>query len=382
MLATLNLRGLWSSRGELTPAFSPDVLSYTLDLPLAAEELSITPTSSSTEATIEVAGASVASGQQLAGIELGLGANTIDIRISAGQADTTYTIAVQRGGAIAQHAYAKASNTDSEDQFAWEMALDQNTLVVSARFEDSAAQGVNGAQADNSLSASGAVYIFSRSPEGSWSQQAYLKASNSGLSDGFGSSVAVSGNTVAVGASQEDSSSTGVNGNESDNSVGASGAVYVFVRTGSSWSQQAFLKPSNTGPAQFFGAALALEGDTIVVGAQGESSLSTGVNGSQADAGAGSAGAAYVFNRVDGAWSQQTYLKASNTEAGDQFGSSISISGDTVAIAARSEDSGATGVNGDQLDNNVNAAGAVYVCSLAAQVVGLNKPTLKRRRRW
>ena len=78
-------------------------------------------------------------------------------------------------------------------------------------------------------------------------QQAYLKASNTGASDYFGYSVAVSGDTVVVGAISEASNATGVNGNQSDNSAPDSGAAYVFVRSGTNWSQQAYLKASNTG---------------------------------------------------------------------------------------------------------------------------------------
>src|SRR5207248_8120253 len=78
-------------------------------------------------------------------------------------------------------------------------------------------------------------------------QQAYLKASNTGASDEFGISVALSGDTLVVCAPLESSNATGVNGNEADNSAAMSGAAYVFVRSGTSWSQQAYLKASNTG---------------------------------------------------------------------------------------------------------------------------------------
>ena len=80
-----------------------------------------------------------------------------------------------------------------------------------------------------------------------WSQQAYLKASNTEVGDGFGFSVAISGDTVVVGAHEEDSNATGVNGDQADNSAADSGAAYVFTRSGATWSQQAYLKASNTG---------------------------------------------------------------------------------------------------------------------------------------
>ena len=79
------------------------------------------------------------------------------------------------------------------------------------------------------------------------SQQAYLKASNTGAGDYFGWSVAISGDTVVVGAPYEASSATGVNGNQSDNAALTAGAAYVFVRSGGTWTQQAYLKASNTG---------------------------------------------------------------------------------------------------------------------------------------
>ena len=87
---------------------------------------------------------------------------------------------------------------------------------------------MNGSQSNNSLSGAGAAYVFVRSGS-TWTQQAYLKASNTGPVDQFGISVAISGDTIAVGANGEDSSATGVNGNENQENASASGACYVFV---------------------------------------------------------------------------------------------------------------------------------------------------------
>ncbi len=151
----------------------------------------------------------------------------------------------------------------------------------------------------------------------------------------FGASVAISGDTVVVGAFGEDSAATGVNGNQANNSATDSGAAYVFVRSGSTWTQQAYLKASNTG-ARVTSSAIstAISGNTVVVGAYGEDSAATGVNGNQADNGAIDSGAAYVFVRSGSSWTQQAYLKASNTEASDFFGGSVAISGDTVVVGA------------------------------------------------
>ena len=98
-------------------------------------------------------------------------------------------------------------------------------------------------------------------------QQAYLKASNTDASDLFGYSVAISDDTVVVGSQTEDSNATGINGDQSNNARVDSGAVYVFTRSGTTWSQQAYLKASNTGRGDIFGYSVAISGDTLVVGA-------------------------------------------------------------------------------------------------------------------
>ncbi|MDX1983962.1 MAG: FG-GAP repeat protein [Bryobacteraceae bacterium] len=259
-----------------------------------------------------------------------------------------------------QQAYLKASNNTAGDWFAYSVAVSGDTLVASAPFEDSAATGVNGNQADNSSLNAGAIYVFTRSG-GVWGQQAYLKASNTGAEDTFGLAVAISGDTIVAGAYGEDSAATGVNGNQADNSLLSSGAAYVFLRTAGVWSQQAYLKASNTGAGDEFGRSVSVSGDTIVVGAWLESSAATGVNGNQADNAANLAGAAYVFLRSGGAWSQQAYLKASNTGGNDRFGWSVAVAGDTIVVGALLEASNATGVNGNQSNNNAAAAGAAYL---------------------
>ncbi len=240
------------------------------------------------------------------------------------------------------------------------MAVAVNTVVIGAIGEASSATGVDGNQSDNSLYYPGAAYVFVRNGT-TWSQQAYLKASNTGYSDFFGNSVAVSGDTVVVGAPYEDSNAVGVNGNQNDHSAFGSGAAYVFVRSGTTWSQQAYLKASNTQLYDTFGDSVTVSGDTIVVGADGESSNAFGVNGNQSDNGASSSGAAYVFVRSGTNWSQQAYLKASNTGTDDSFGNAVALSGDTLIVGAHREDSNATGVSGKQSDNTATNSGAAYV---------------------
>ncbi|MCP5012595.1 MAG: hypothetical protein GY942_21665 [Aestuariibacter sp.] len=128
-------------------------------------------------------------------------------------------------------------------------------------------------------------------------QQAYAKASNTGNEDFFGRSVALYGDTLAVGASNEDSNGTGVNSDSlTNNDANDSGAVYVFTRNENTWSQQAFVKASNTGEHDLFGQSVALYGDTLAVGASGEGSNGTGVHSdSLANNDAYESGAVYVF---------------------------------------------------------------------------------------
>ena len=256
--------------------------------------------------------------------------------------------------------YLKASNTEAEDEFGHTVAIDGDTVVVGARLEASNATGANGNQANNAADRAGAVYVFTHT-NGVWSQQAYLKASNTDGSDEFGYAVAIDGDTIVVGAYKEASNATEVNGNQADNSAGSAGAAYVFTRTAGVWSQQAYLKASNAQAVDLFGYAVDIEGDTIVVGAPLEDSQATAVNGNQSDNSALNAGAAYVFTRTGGVWSQQAYLKAANAEAGDFFGEQVAISGDTVVVGVYQEDSQATGVNGDQANNLAPDSGAAYV---------------------
>jgi hypothetical protein len=271
---------------------------------------------------------------------------------------------VRSGTTWTQQAYLKASNTGGGDLFGVSVAISGDTAVVGANGEDSSSRLINGNQGSNAATDSGAAYIFVRSHGGTtWTQQAYIKASNTDASDIFGSNVAVSGDTVVIGAYGEDSNATGVNGSQANNSAANAGAAYVFTRSGTTWTQQAYLKASNTGRDDYFGFSVAVSGDTVAVGANGESSIATGVDGSQFNDIALYSGAAYVFARPPGGttWTQQAYLKASNTEASDGFGVSVAVSGDTVVVGAPYEDSNATGVNGNQFSNIATFAGAAYV---------------------
>jgi len=269
---------------------------------------------------------------------------------------------VRDGTSWSQQAYLKASNTDDRDQFGHGVAISGNTVAVTAACESSDAIGINGDPTNNSSHCRGAVYVFTRNGT-SWSQQAYIKASNSDNGGSFGMSpgLSIDGDTLVAGAGYEPSNATGVNGDQNNKSAPGAGAVYVFTRNGTTWSQQAYIKASNTDNEDLFGRSVALSGDSLVVGAWREDSSAKGVDGDQSDNFTSGAGAAYLFTRNGTVWTQQDYLKASNTEADDNFGNAVAISGNTVVVAAIVEDSSARGVNGDQSDNSAENSGAAYV---------------------
>ena len=295
----------------------------------------------------------------------GINGNQNDL--SAREAGAVYVFS-RTGDLWEQQAYIKASNTGEFDRFgiAVSLSADGNTLAVGADAEDSAATGINGNQNNNSALGSGAVYVYVLSDE-LWQQQAYIKASNINSNNLFGRAVSLSadGGTLAVGASRDDSAVTGINGNQNDNSANDSGAVYVFVRSGELWQQQAYIKASNSGEDDSFGMAVSLsaDGNILAVGTTREDSTATGINGNQNDDSVGQAGAVYVFIRSAGLWQQQSYIKASNTGLEDSFGGAVSLSadGNTLAAGAVDEDSSATGINGDQNNNSAPSSGAVYL---------------------
>src|SRR6266567_4079015 len=272
-----------------------------------------------------------------------------------------------------QQAYIKQSNTDTADLFGYSVGLsaDGNTLAASAYDEDGSAREINGVQ-DRNRRGTGAIYVFTRTGT-SWAQTAYLKASNAENGDSLGYAIAISqdGNTIVGGAADEDCMTPGIvagsthvcqDDQPQDNS---SGAVYVFVRSGNTWTQQAFIKSSNPGKEDWFGSRLTLSGDgnTLAAGAQVENGGSKGINGDQKDQSAEDTGAVYFFTRSGTTWIQTAYVKASTADPYDEFGSAMALSkdGKLMAVGARGEASAAKGINGNQNDNSAPGAGAVYI---------------------
>jgi hypothetical protein len=168
----------------------------------------------------------------------------------------------------------------------------------------------------------GAAYVYLRNDQGTpgdasddtWEHQATLSAADAAPRDTFGLSVAISGDTVVVGAF--------VNYDTSD----APGSAYVFTRNGTTWTQQQKLAPSGVAALDYFGCSVSIDADTVVIGADGD------------DDGGSASGSAYVFTRSAGAWTEQQKLTASDAAFGDYFGCSVSVAGDTIAVGAVGDD--------------------------------------------
>ena len=205
-----------------------------------------------------------------------------------------------------------ADDAAAGDWFGWSVAISGDTVVVGARCNDDGGDD------------SGSAYIFSRNegesgePDESdnWGQVKKLTADDADAGDIFGSSVAISGDTVVVGA-------------EWNNDAGDdSGSAYIFSRNkdgSDQWGQVKKLTASDADEGDYFGRSVAMSGDTVVVGANGN------------DDGGDKSGSAYIFSRnKDGSdnWGQVKKLTASDADAGDRFGISVDISGDTVVVGA------------------------------------------------
>jgi len=290
------------------------------------------------------------------------GVNGSQVQNGAGGSGAAYVF-TRNGSTWTQQAYMKASNPGASDEFGKSVGISGDTIVVGAPGEDSGGTGVNGNQADNMGLDAGAAYVFARSGT-VWSQQAYLKASNARRWSTFGQSVAVAGDTVVVGAPDEYTVPSGINGNETEYPDRVSyGAAYIYARSGTAWSQQAFVKLGNSFSYAQLGFSVAAFGDKVLVGAPGEGSSSTGVNSGLNDFGAYNSGAAFLYNRSGTTWTLEAYFKASNTGANDAFGRSVGMSGDTVVVGAYVEGSASTGINGSQTNDVLDAelSGAAYV---------------------
>ena len=189
-----------------------------------------------------------------------------------------------------------ASDTADNDSFGQSVAVDGDIFVA----------GSSGA------ATGGAAYVFERDSNGNWSQIQILTASDAASGDLFGYSVSVGGDVIVIGARSEDGAGTG------------RGAAYVFHRANTgTWPQVQKLTASDTADSDIFGVSVAVEGDSIVVGADLEDGAGT------------NRGAAYVFERAsNGTWSEKQKLVASDAANSDLFGADVAVDGDVVVVGA------------------------------------------------
>ncbi|MFL7026628.1 FG-GAP repeat protein [Enterovibrio norvegicus] len=262
-------------------------------------------------------------------------------------------ISISESTLIAAIGYLKASNVDANDVFGSAIALskDGTTLAVSAPLEDSSSESI---QADNSATDAGAVYVF-HYQNGTWGTPDYVKPFNIDAGDVFGFSLSLSsdGTVLAVGSLNESSGDVSI---PSDNTAGASGAVYVYRYTSGAWSTPDYLKASSITASDNFGRTVSLSGNglTLAVGVPGEDSGTS----SPSDNSQGDAGAVYVFRYSGSVWGSPDYLKATDINANDAFGVSVALSedGNRLAVGAPNDDS-----NSVPTDNSGVDVGAVYV---------------------
>ncbi len=219
-------------------------------------------------------------------------------------------IFVRNGSSWLEQAKLIASDAEFADLFGHSVAIFGDTAILGARNDD-----------HSGLTDAGSAYIFVRNGT-SWTEQAKLTANDAEAFDHFGICVDIEGDTAVVGASFDDHAG-GID----------AGSAYVFVRSGTRWSLQAKLTAGDAAALDLFGWSAALAGDRLVLGAPLDD-----------HAGGISAGSAYVFERAGTSWSLQAKLVANDAEAGDQFGNSATLSGDTAVLGAPRDDH-AGGIN-------------------------------------
>ncbi|MCA9222495.1 MAG: FG-GAP repeat protein, partial [Planctomycetales bacterium] len=206
-------------------------------------------------------------------------------------------------GVWQQIAKLTADDAAADDQFGNSVALSGDTAVIGALLDNDGG------------SESGSAYVF-RELGGVWQQVAKLTANDAAAGDSFGSSVAINGDMVVIGADRDDDG--GLN----------SGSAYVFRELGGVWQEIAKLTAADATADDHFGYSVSLSGDTAVIGAYFD------------DGGSSNSGSAYVFREVAGVWQQIAKLTAADAGANDRFGWSVSHSGDTAVIGAFFDDDG------------------------------------------
>ena len=253
--------------------------------------------------------AAAASGGDALGIGVAIGGGTVlagafrDDTVAGVDAGSAYFFS-WNGTAWNQLQQVYQTDQDARnDTFGTAVSLDGGTLVVGAPRDDVA--GVD----------AGAAYVFTRSGA-AWALQQKLTPAGLGPDDRFGFAVGLRGDTLVVGAPQHDAGA-----------MADAGAVYVFTRSGSTWTLQQTLAAADAAAGDYFGNAVSLGAGTLVVGAEGD------------DTTAGTdAGSAYVFVHNGSSWTPQQKLTAADAAGGDQFGHAVAYDAETAVIGAFRDD--------------------------------------------
>lgn len=240
------------------------------------------------------------------------------------------------GGVWTQKQKLVASDRANYDYFGWSVSMSGKYAVIGAYFES---QDENG---ENTVNSAGSVYIFEETA-GVWSQIQKVVASDREANDYFGYAVSISGDYFVVGAYGEDHNVVGTA------TLNNAGSAYIFHNTAGTWSQVQKIVASDRSVGDYFGSAVSISGDYILIGAYREAEDVGGANT------LAYSGSAYIFHNTAGTWSQTQKIVANDREFDASFGISVAISGDNAVVGAFKESKNAAG------GNSLSGAGAAYV---------------------
>jgi len=306
------LAELTANSGTLIPVFDPATQTYRVRLPLLVQRVTVTA-KAPPKTIVTLNGTSVAPGAAWTSPVLKLGETSFSLLLTSEYSVANeYRLIVTRTGS--EDAYIKADHGDDSDQFGFWVSLSGDTLVATAWFEDSASNTVDGDQDNNAANDSGAAYVYVRDKNG-WKSQAYLKASGVRSNDYFGVRADIEGDTIVVGALGEGIYTPSATATRS-------GAAYVYMRKDGKWQEVQRLAASNRSGADVFGSAVVLDGDRLAIGAPWESTA------------ASRSGAVYIFERSEGMWKERQMLKSSKPRADALFGSAVALEGDHLVVGA------------------------------------------------
>ena len=251
---------------------------------------------------VQIGAQPTGAGEWSARVPLVIGLQSVAIEMHAGVLSRTFQVQIERGAVSpAQALYAKSSNGLAGDRFGARIAINGDEVIASA-------PGYDDGRVD-----AGAAYVFGRSQAG-WEERGFVRASDLLAGDDL-CCVAVSGERMVIGAPGRGA---------------GRGAAYVFRRGNSGWQEEQILTAVVSDANDRFGAAVAIDGTRIIVGAPGEDSAARTVDGDATNNSAADAGAAYVFTFDGTTWARSGYLKAQNADPGDRFGTAVAVHGADV----------------------------------------------------